>query len=176
MKTPLATKINTQAIYATSNELDWLAQYGEGNTHAIVVMIGAGPGVMAIALLESGLRWMTIIDAKGFDSIGRSFEAVGININRNQYILSDSSKVKWFEHQPIDLLIVDGDHTYDGVRRDIDAWWPHVKIGGLIFFHDCKENLNQIPTGVKEAIDRIPIEKYEPVAEFDITKIIRRVA
>jgi predicted O-methyltransferase YrrM len=41
---------------------------------------------------------------------------------------------------PISLLFIDGDHSYKGCKRDIDAWFPHVKKGGVIFFHDCDES------------------------------------
>lgn len=38
---------------------------------------------------------------------------------------------------PIDLLFIDGDHTYAGCKADIDAWFPHMAEGGIIAFHDC---------------------------------------
>ena len=36
----------------------------------------------------------------------------------------------------IDLLFIDGDHTYDGVRQDYLMYSPLVRPGGLIAFHD----------------------------------------
>ena len=36
----------------------------------------------------------------------------------------------------IDLLFIDGDHTYEGVRRDFEMYSPLVKPGGLIALHD----------------------------------------
>ncbi|HEX4518179.1 MAG TPA: class I SAM-dependent methyltransferase [Gaiellaceae bacterium] len=36
----------------------------------------------------------------------------------------------------IDLLFIDGDHTYDGVRFDHELYGPLVRSGGLIAFHD----------------------------------------
>lgn len=36
----------------------------------------------------------------------------------------------------IDLLFVDGDHSYDGARADLEAWLPKVKDGGIVAFHD----------------------------------------
>jgi cephalosporin hydroxylase len=36
----------------------------------------------------------------------------------------------------IDLLFIDGDHTYDGVRQDYLMYSPLVRSGGLIAFHD----------------------------------------
>jgi len=38
--------------------------------------------------------------------------------------------------QKLDLLFIDGDHTYDGVRRDFEMYSPLVRKGGIIAFHD----------------------------------------
>jgi predicted O-methyltransferase YrrM len=36
----------------------------------------------------------------------------------------------------VDLLFIDGDHTYEGVRRDFEAYGPFVAEGGILAFHD----------------------------------------
>jgi predicted O-methyltransferase YrrM len=36
----------------------------------------------------------------------------------------------------LDLLFIDGDHTYAGVRRDFEMYAPLVQAGGLIVLHD----------------------------------------
>lgn len=38
--------------------------------------------------------------------------------------------------EPIDFLLLDGDHTYDGIKRDFAMYGPLVRSGGLIAFHD----------------------------------------
>lgn len=38
--------------------------------------------------------------------------------------------------KPIDLIFIDGDHTYEAVKQDFEEWYPHVKAGGVILFHD----------------------------------------
>ena len=40
----------------------------------------------------------------------------------------------------LDVLFIDGDHTYDGVKRDFAMYSPFVKRGGLIIFHDIVEH------------------------------------
>jgi predicted O-methyltransferase YrrM len=37
---------------------------------------------------------------------------------------------------PLDFLLIDGDHSYDGVRRDFELYAPLVRPGGLIALHD----------------------------------------
>lgn len=36
----------------------------------------------------------------------------------------------------IDYLLIDGDHTYEGVKQDFNTYSPFVRDGGLIAFHD----------------------------------------
>ena len=37
---------------------------------------------------------------------------------------------------PIELLFIDGDHSYEAVRRDAELWLPRVMEGGTVMFHD----------------------------------------
>jgi MMP 1-O-methyltransferase len=37
---------------------------------------------------------------------------------------------------PIELLFIDGDHSYEAVRRDAELWLPRLIDGGTVMFHD----------------------------------------
>ena len=41
-----------------------------------------------------------------------------------------------FSDESIELLHIDGLHTYDAVKEDFSNWYPKVKPGGIILFHD----------------------------------------
>lgn len=45
----------------------------------------------------------------------------------------------------VDFLFIDGDHSYDGVKRDFELWSPLVRPGGIVALHDTKPDH---PTGV----------------------------
>lgn len=46
--------------------------------------------------------------------------------------------------QPLDYLFIDGDHTYEGVRKDFEMYSPLVRRGGVIAFHDIAEHPPEI--------------------------------
>ena len=50
----------------------------------------------------------------------------------------------------LDFLLIDGDHTYDGVKRDFEMYRSIVNEGGLIVFHD-------INPGPEEMVGGVPI-------------------
>ena len=47
-----------------------------------------------------------------------------------------SVKIAGNFNEKIDLLFIDGDHSYDGCRIDVENWLPHLKPGGLVIMHD----------------------------------------
>lgn len=51
---------------------------------------------------------------------------------------SSSAGHKW-PYGEVDLLFVDADHSYEAVKRDIEAWTLHIKVGGFVAFHDCAQ-------------------------------------
>src|SRR5262249_45414617 len=46
-------------------------------------------------------------------------------------------------NRKIDLLFIDGDHSYEGVRRDWDLFSPHVSPFGVVVFHDTIWDVDQ---------------------------------
>ena len=48
---------------------------------------------------------------------------------------------------PLDFLFIDGDHGYDGVRQDFEAYAPLVRPGGLVAFHDIAELAGEATPG-----------------------------
>jgi len=40
------------------------------------------------------------------------------------------------EDGAVDFVFVDGDHRYSGVKKDLDAWLPKIKMGGVLAGHD----------------------------------------
>lgn len=43
---------------------------------------------------------------------------------------------KLLDGERMDFLFIDGDHTYEGVKKDFEIYAPFVKKGGIIALHD----------------------------------------
>jgi Methyltransferase domain len=43
-------------------------------------------------------------------------------------------------NRPIRFLWIDGDHTYEGAKSDLDGFFPHVVPSGVVAFHDALSN------------------------------------
>ena len=70
-------------------------------------------------------------------------------VNSNSFDLAEDFDDK------IDLLHIDGDHTYEGVRDDILAWVPKVRVGGYICFDDYgHDSLPGVFAACQEYLDK----------------------
>jgi len=58
---------------------------------------------------------------------------------------------KYFEPRTLDIVFIDGDHEYEGVSNDIEAWLPKVKNGGIIAGHDYDTPFPGVMKAVDEA-------------------------
>ncbi|MBU4176059.1 MAG: class I SAM-dependent methyltransferase [Actinobacteria bacterium] len=58
--------------------------------------------------------------------------------SRNQIVTirSDSKEAACSFSQPVSFLFIDADHSYEGVRGDVEAWFPLLRPGAIVVFHD----------------------------------------
>jgi predicted O-methyltransferase YrrM len=65
---------------------------------------------------------------------------------------TDSAEAaSFFPDEHFDLVFHDADHSYDAVKREIQAWRPKVRSGGVIMGHDYTDLHGDYP-GVKRAV------------------------
>lgn len=140
---------------------EWLIAERKPN---VVVELGVDYGyslfVMASALkLANPEGRMTGIDHfKGDEQTGFRNTKGGVQTRLRDHglmnvelIEGDFQDVAMTWTTPIDVLHIDGLHTYDAVKSDVNAWRPHLASNGVILFHDI----------------HVPDPKYEVKKVFD---------
>ncbi len=83
-------------------------------------------------------------------------------------MLSHDARPDWGD-TPIDVLWIDGDHSYEGAKTDFEDWAPLVKPGGIVAGHDAYRE--RFP-GVLKAWN----ETIEASGNFEPTQRCRTIA
>jgi hypothetical protein len=71
----------------------------------------------------------------------------------------------------VGLLWIDGDHAYEGVRRDLDCWHPHLLPGAVVALHDALDP----DLGPSLAIaEELASGRFERLGAVEQTVVLRR--
>lgn len=160
-------QLNGTLPYMFDDEPEYLADLASQVNE--VVVLGAGPGVMSLVLLENNpLMSLVAIDhnPKMADFYRAHMIAAGFLPNIYVGKTTDSHILEAYSRHSIDLLIIDASHIYEHVMNDFAQWYERVKPNGYIFFHDYIDKEQNGTNGVKRAVDQL-------VPEFKLTEVAR---
>jgi cephalosporin hydroxylase len=93
-----------------------------------------------------GVDWFET-DSLGVQETLRLAVSMQQKYPRYRFVRGDSHAVETrdrvqleLNNEPIDLLFIDGDHTFAGVTRDFELYRPLVRPGGCVAFHDIVDS------------------------------------
>jgi len=78
-------------------------------------------------------RWAHTPIFKRFSKRGQTLHLLRADSHRKE---TQSTVSKFLNGRQLDLVFVDGDHSYVGVRADFEMYCPFVRPGGVMAFHD----------------------------------------
>jgi predicted O-methyltransferase YrrM len=138
------------------------------NSDSCVVEIGSYLGASSCFLAE-GLKsgriycidtWQNDAMTEGskdtyteFKKNTRTYKDKIIDLRGWSYDMIDTIKAL---NKPIDLLFIDGDHSYEGVKKDWDLYSPMLKKGSVVIFHDY---------GWAEGVQKVIREDVSPLVK-----------
>lgn len=105
-----------------------------------IVNIGAERGVSTIAMLETRPdAFIFSVDIGECDGERKNAERAGMDLRRIVRVLGRSQEIGRYWPYVVDMVFIDGDHRYEGVKGDIAIWKDVVVSGGVLAFHDYFE-------------------------------------
>jgi predicted O-methyltransferase YrrM len=104
-----------------------------------------------------------------------NLERVGV-IDHVEPMMCDSvTAAKRWDGRAIRLLFIDGDHSYQAVKADLEAWLPYVIGGGYVVFDDVGEAYPGVQRVLREATAHGgPLERVFAISKMSVTR--RRAA
>jgi predicted O-methyltransferase YrrM len=108
---------------------------------------------------------------------GTTFPAFITNLQRSglrswvDVRVGASAKIGSDWQGPIRLLFIDGDHSYEATRADVEIWSKHVAPGGLMALHDV-----DVWPGVTQAYGELLAAKlaWKQVAKVRSLRVLQR--
>lgn len=116
---------------------------------------GGSTVLFASALPEGVELWSYDLNA-GFDDELRSvLDRFGL-AHKVHLVVGDSRTVEP-PAEPLELLFVDGDHSYEGAKADFERWGSFVRPGGHLLFHDAVDTggYGNVYPGVARAVAEV---------------------
>jgi hypothetical protein len=146
------------------------------NLPLIIAEVGVAEGRLSLHFLSGGAEKLYLIDAwetlnqKGDGGFSKEWHDDNYNGMLSR-IAPFKTKVsilrglsyemsKGIKDSELSMVYIDADHSYDGVKRDLNAFYSKVKSGGIIAGHDY----TNLEYGVFEAVAEFCKEKnYTPI-------------
>jgi predicted O-methyltransferase YrrM len=136
-----------------------IGRFKGGSTFLLAAALGEGSHLLSI---DNHSKLTTVYDPAALDDALRAALTKYQMVDRVELRVGDSGTVP-LEAASLDLAFVDGDHTYEGVRRDFENLRRALKPQAHVLFHDAQpagpyatvhEGVNRLITEIKEGSGR----------------------
>ncbi len=99
--------------------------------------------------------WSIDIAPQSDDRLRGFFKQYNVGSNVN-LIVGDSQHTKYPQIKEYDFVFIDGDHSYEGCKADIENWYPGLADGGHVLFHDTYFGSHGVQRAVCEFLQAHP--------------------
>lgn len=89
------------------------------------------------------------------------------------HLAPTAEKVK--SQLPIDFIFIDGDHSYEGLRGDWEAWSDCIEPGGIVALHDSANFKDMIPGSQRFTQENVLKDKrFSLIEVVDTLTVLKR--
>jgi len=140
------------AAWQVRSEFESMVRLVQEAKPARIMEIGTAKGATLLSWCRIASKQVISVDLEhgihggGYPSVKQQLyrefthgrEGVRLDLfQENSQIMATRQKVEAvLGGAKLDVLFIDGDHSYQGVKKDFDLWSPLVRPGGIILFHD----------------------------------------
>ncbi len=178
----IAAAINNETFHLQYHILFDIANSYEKGRQLNYVEIGCYAGGSACLMLQRPNTNVISIDLGGpipkervMDNVSRlnthnnSYQYIEAN---SQYPSTANIVKELLNGGKIDILFIDGDHSYAGVQNDFQLYSKMVSNGGYIVFDDYNDHLYS--PEVRPAVDTINFQEYDVLGQYGNEFVVRK--
>lgn len=137
-------------IHGWMNEPELLWLHETAKRMEMIVEVGSLHGRSAYALASGCTGWVYCVDTWSTPGSREGFEKNLAELQVVPFQMESVVAAGRFMDGVVGMVFLDGDHSYESVKADIEAWLPKVRSGGLLCGHDYSDH-EGFP-GVKQAV------------------------
>lgn len=149
-----SNRLNTGVVDMSIRQIAYIFGLIRDINATKIIEIGRFKGgttlIMAAAMPATGKIWSIDIGLKEsylFDNFKvRSFDAQlhdklkQFNLTNVEILIGDSKTIEFDTDGLVDMIVIDGDHSYEGVKADYERFAHRLRLGGSLLFDDANHD------------------------------------
>ncbi|MGA2298663.1 MAG: class I SAM-dependent methyltransferase [FCB group bacterium] len=96
--------------------------------------LGGSAGIICDTIQNKNISFYTV-DKNPSETAKKNLEGKPVNLIHSDSVTYAKEWQKT-KKEPIDLLIIDGDHSFEGIYNDFFGWLPNITENTTLMFHD----------------------------------------
>jgi len=173
----------------TEAERAALARYASDTRRLVEIGVWHGVTTTILRRVMAANAVLFAVDPFSPGQLGFSVQRL---IAHGEVNRQDKGTVRWLEttgvdaanvlraagEDPIDFIFIDGDHSYEGLKGDWEAWRPLIARGGIVALHDSRSTATRSIDGAGSVRFTAEVIKNDPdfcvADEIDSLTVLRR--
>lgn len=133
---------------------------------ASLMMHRPNSNIVSIDLGFPAPKDIALSNTNRFNKYNNNYVYIQGDSKNDNTVLELKNTLSSFNHSEIDILFIDGDHSYHGAYNDFIKYNQFVRLGGYIIFDDYMDS--EFSPDVKHAVDDIAKKYCEDMNTYSV--------